>query len=240
MPQIWDDVNNAPTNVTLANNQNTLRFRWHFITFSGEAPVEVVVRWKKASSYPNGTVLSLRDRIRKDEAQWSGWSSFSTTVYRLEDRTTWVLSGGQLVPPAEASRRYSYTHHVDFPINKFSEGYYIFQVSILSYTDNTGAVIVVADPGWTTHRLEINDFDDQQTYPGSAQAAVKGPGFDNEGVYGVKVEVMSEAGITAESAEVQFNVWNTNKFLKKDDGTVPAVPELIHTGTQPARVIRSG
>lgn len=241
MPQIWDDVTEAMTNMTVSNNQSVLRFRWTFVTFAGENPVEVLLRWRKANCYPNGTALSISDRIRRDEAQWSNYTSYSTTVSRLEDMTTWTLSGGQMVPPVAASRRYSYTHHVDFPIDTFSDGFYIFQPSIRAYTDNTGTVVTLAsaDWGYTTHRLEINQFDDQQTFTGTSTGQVKQPDFENEGVYAVKAEVMSEAGITTESSEVQFNVWDTNKYLKAADGTVPAVPEIYHNGTQQVRVKRT-
>ena len=241
MPQIWDDVQGAMTNMTVSNNQGILRFRWAFVTFSGEAPVEVWLRWRKADTKPDGSGLSLRDRIRRDEGQWQGYETLMTKVYRLEDRTTWVLSGGQLVPPADNLRRYSYTHHVDFPTGKFSDGFYIFQASIKAFTDGAGVLTTLTDAeqGWTTHRLEINQFDDVQEFTGSSTGQVKGPGFDREGVYAVKVEVMSEAGITGESAEVQFNVWDTNKYLKNADGSLPAVPENFHTGTQPVRVRRT-
>lgn len=238
MPQIWDDVTGAITNVTMSNNQSNLRFKWAFVTFSGESQVEVVIRYRKANSYPNGTALSIRDRIRRDEAQWVNYAGI--VVSRTEDMLGYVASGSTFGPPSGTPVKYNYTYHIDFPTNTLSEGFYVFQVGISKFTDNTGTVITVlpADMGWTTHRVEISDYDDQQVFTGTSTSATKTPAFQNEGLYGIKVEVMSEAGITAESTESTFNVWDTNKYYN-DAGAIEAVPEHYNDGTQTVRVKRT-
>jgi hypothetical protein len=56
--------------------------------------------------------------VRDDDIAWSP----VIPVGRWEDKTTWTLSGGQLVPPAEGSRLYANIRHVDFPVGYFTEG----------------------------------------------------------------------------------------------------------------------
>lgn len=213
MAQVWTDISAAMNNEIYANAQLTFQFVWQFVTFSGETQDAAEVRWRKfgaANAVASGGMFEF---MRAGDALWSA----PVSVGRLEDTTTWTLSGGQYVPPAEANRRYSNITNVNFPLGFFSPGIWGIQVRIKPTGQDWS--------GWSTHRVEISDYDDRQQFITSTGAAVKGPAFPNEGTYGVRVEVVSSVGISAVSAEQQFNVWETSKYLKDSNGVVRPIPE---------------
>ena len=227
MAQIWTDQSNSISNIPVCNVNEAFRFQWNFVTFSGETQGDAQVRWRKANTFS-----SVRDRIQQGDTVWS----MPLTIERFEDTTTWVLSGGQYVPPA-SGRRYSNRTTVDFPVGYFPLGMWFIQVRAITYdsagnTDGTWG-------GWSTHCIEFVDYTQNQYNQGSAPSVVVGPKFPNEGQYAFNVEVMSEAGVTSLSPDSNtFNVWETNKYLY-DGSNLKAVPELSNDGTMTYRVKRT-
>jgi len=232
MAQIWTDPDYAMSNIIISNTYQALRFRWYFVTFSGEAQETAQVRWRKSGA----GITTIYDRMTVPESAWST----PVTVGRLEDTTTWTLQdidpgagvNMQYVAPAAGSRRYSNITSIDFPVGYFSNGVWFFQVRFKAVGETEWS-------GWATHNIEISSSYGYQDYEGSGAAAVVGPNFPNEGAYTFKVEVMSEAGVTTESSDsAAFNVWETNKYLNNGTNVV-AVPENIHDGTQVERARRT-
>lgn len=229
MAAIWRDLSDSNNNVVLANNQENLVFRWKFITFSGEAQEFAEIKWRKmgaANLYASAGIIGFMRDSTDTAAIWST----PVQVGRLEDTTTWTLSGGQMVPPIEANRRYTDIEQVVLPLNTFTAGTWAFAVRAKPVGQDW--------LGWTVHKVEISDYSDRQNFAGSSAAAVKGPAFPNEGEYGVRVEVMSAPGITTMSSEQTFDVWSTDKYLLSG-GIVQAVPEHRHNGTTVGRVRRN-
>jgi len=224
MAAIWTDQG-VTSQVIVDNKTSDLMYKWFYVTFSGEVQAMAQIRWRKADIFS-----SISDRMNVPDSVWST----PLQVNRLEDRTTWVLSGGQLVPPAEASRRYSEIKHVTFPIGKFSDGVWFFQVRFKNVGSEGGDW-----SGWATHLVEISEYDDRSIVYGTATTFTKGPSFPNEGTYGMVVQTMSAAGVlSAVSAEQTFDVWETNKYISRG-GLIDAIPENWHNGTQSVRVKRT-
>ena len=113
MAQVWRDVTGAYTNIYMDNKTGILRFKWHFVTFSGETQVEADVRYRKANVYS-----SISDRMNVPDTVWAG----SIHVWNQG-----FAVGGNITA-------------VDFPIGTFSEGVWFFDVNILpsGTTDWTG------------------------------------------------------------------------------------------------------
>jgi hypothetical protein len=220
------------SNVIYPNNTEALRFYWQFVTFSGETQVAAQVRWRKAgfSNLPN-----TLERLNGGNSD-SNWST-PIQVDRFEDTNTWTLVGGQFVPPAASARRYSNVTYVMFPAGFFTEGVWLIQTRMI-----TAAADGTTDGvwgSWSTHNVEINSYARMGEWSNSGTSQVTFPVFPVEGQYVWKVEVMSEAGVTAESADTNtFNVWQTDKFIN-DAGTTKAIPEFWNNGTTTGRVKRN-
>lgn len=225
MAQIWSNQTYSMSNVFADNAMADFIFVWQYITFSNEVQAMAQVRWRKAGVYN-----TMAERISIPDSLWSGMLEVSM----LEDRTTWVLSGGDLVPPVAGSRRYSEIKNVAFPMGKFSDGVWFFQVRF----KNVGAE--ASDwSAWVTHKIEIGPYSDRGVFYTNSNLVIKGPNFASEGVHGTSVAVMSEAGIlSADSAEQIFDVWDTNRYTL-NSGVVDAVPEFYHNGTKVVRNRRS-
>lgn len=230
MATVWSDVTNAMNNQFNSNKFVTFSFVWQFITFSGETQDSAEVRWRRADDATTIATSGAIGFMRPEDPAYSNLYSSPLTVGRFEDKTTWTISGGDYVPPAEGNRRYSNITHVTFPLNFFSEGVWIIQVRIKPTGQDW--------TGWSSHKIEINQYDDRQSFETSATAVVKGPNFGAEGIYGGRVEVVSACGTSAVSNEQTFDVWETDKYLK-DGADIRAVPELRNNGTITGRVKRT-
>lgn len=214
MAQIWSDVTYAMSNTDVSNTYKGLKFQWYFITFSGETQVKAQVRWRKANTFS-----SVFDRMRVEDNVWST----PIEVGRFEDMTTWTLSGGQYIPPADNLRKYTNITAVDFPEGFFSPGVWFIQVrAVAAQSDGTTDGIY---GGWTTHTIEIVPHFQEQYSAGANSSVIVGPIFPNEGQYAFSVEVMSEAGVTNQSADsATFFVWETNLYTLYN-GSIQAVAE---------------
>lgn len=212
MAQIWPDVSDAINNVVWDNSSQTFRFRWAFVTFSGETQDKAQVRWRKAGL----AGLTPRQISQMGDDIWP--AANYATVGRLDSSIT---SGFNVTA-------------IDFPVGSLSPGVWIFQVNFWQ----TGATDW---SGWTgAHRVEITPYGERQAYSGAATTVVKGPHAQVEGQYGARVEVVSEAGITnVLPTESVFNVWETNRYMKMPNGDLKAVPEHRHSGTIIGRVERT-
>lgn len=218
MAQIWTDIASSMNNEIYPNAQVSFQFEWDFVTFSNETQDAGELRWRKLNSNTSVQNVGVYDWMRNAD---SLWTTPSVQVGRFEDTTTWTLSGGQYVPPVDADRRYSNITHVDFPVGFFSPGVYAFQARMKPTGQEWST--------WYLHRVEISEYADRQTFITSSTGAVRGPAFPNEGTYGVRVEAVSAAGVSAVSAEQQFNVWQTDKYIKDSGNIVRAIPENTFT-----------
>lgn len=155
-----------------------------------------------------GTFSSIHQRIYYQENSWTGFASVGRH-------------------PTDSNIESIY-----IPVGTLSDGIWYFQVR--------QKTVGVADwSGWTTHRIEIDEYGDHSVSDGTALSVIRAPVWPTEGTYGTSVRVMSEAGIlSAWSPDAQYDVWDTNKFVKLANGDVVPVPENRMEGTLVGRVMR--
>lgn len=212
MAQIWVDVDNAMNSKTFDNSVQVLRFVWQFVTFSSETQEKAQIRWRKMGTNPSTSpALSIMQMMNYGDSSYPN----IVTVERQSFATGYNMTS------------------IDFPVGTFTPGVYAFQVNFFQggATDWSG---------WSgVHRVEVTPFEHHQTVVGSAGSATKTPHAQTEGPHSARVEVVSAAGITAVSAEQPYALVETNKYHKKSNGNVGAVPEWYHNGTVIGRVKRT-
>lgn len=224
MAAIWRDVEGSPNNDVYSNTDKVYRFKFRWITFSSEALEKAEVRWRKAGNAAKA-VHGIKSVMQDQDAEWFG----PVTISRFEDTTTWTLSGGQYVPPAEASRKFSNIEFMDFPVGALSNGVWVFQVR--------GKVTGGDWTGWVNHRFEINTYENLTVSDSSASSVTLQPNFPAEGGYGVRVTAVSASGIDVTSAPVAFRVVDTDRHILVGANTTPA-NEYIQTESGTERVTR--